>query len=84
MKLNDLNFEPHHLGIGTQAKHEFPNGYGVSVLTGEMFYTSIDGPFEVAILFNGDVCYDTPITSDVLGHQTADDVEDVMRRVEEL
>ena len=85
MKLDDLNFEAHPLcSGGTQAKHTFPNGYGVSILTGSMFYTSLSKPYEVAVTKNGDICYDTPITDRVLGRQTATDVEDVMRRVEGL
>ncbi len=85
MKLSDLNFKPHPMGMGgSQAEHEFPNGYGVSVITGSMFYTSDDAPYEIAIIKYGDICYDTPITDDVLGYQTEADVDDVLRQVEEL
>ena len=85
MKLNDLDFNSHPTGIGgTQAKHTFPNGYSVSVITGSMFYTSNASPYEVAVLKDGKVCYSTDVTDDVLGYQTAADVEDVMRRVEKL
>ncbi len=91
MKLSDLNFKPHPMGMGgSQAEHEFPNGYGVSVITGSMFYTSDDAPYEIAIIKrslkfkNGNICYDTPITDDVLRYQTEADVDDVLRQVEEL
>ena len=47
MKFSDLNFEQHFIEMGaTQAKHTFPNGYGVSVIAcvGLMFYTALEAP----------------------------------------
>lgn len=35
---NDLEFYTHRTGFGKQARMDFPNGYGVSVITGDMFY----------------------------------------------
>ena len=82
----DLVFEQHpNFGIGgftTQSTMKFENGYGVSVITGG--YGSESEPYEVAVLFEGDLCYTTHITDDVMGYQTADNVTKIMKQVQEL
>jgi len=89
MKINELKFEQRSDGIdGTTARVFFPNGYGASIITGAMFYTSYDAPYELAVL-HGDaekssLCYDTPITNDVLGYQTASDVERTLDEIASL
>ncbi len=83
----DLEFEERRLiglGLGQQARLDFPNGYGVSVGSGEFYYTNMNQPYEVAVMKDGQLCYDTPITDDVVGYQTEEDVTDIMRRVAEL
>lgn len=87
----DLEFKPHLAGDGLQARTEFPNGYGVSVVRfrlpydfGYGSYTSNETEWEVAILKDGGLTYETPITDDVIGHQTAEQVNEIMKRVQEL
>lgn len=80
----DLQFGPHKLGVGIHAIMYFDNGYGVSVVCGELFYSNGIDTYEVAILHNGDITYSTDITEDVLGRQTADQVSEIMRRVQKL
>ena len=58
---------------------EFPNGYGAFGLYGDGVHS-----FEVAVLKNGQVCYDTPITNDVMGYQTEEEVTDILRQIEML
>lgn len=85
MEFADLVFEPHPAKLGgTHAKHGFDNGFGVSVITGSLFYTSAEGPYEVGILHNDKLTYDTDITDDVLGYQTEADVTAILARVEAL
>lgn len=60
----------------------FPNGYGASVI--DTGYGSRDGLFELAVLADGKLCYTTPITSDVLGWLTADDVDATLAAIEAL
>jgi hypothetical protein len=84
MKTPELVFKTHHLGRGTQARIDFPNGYGASVVTGSMFYTDTDHPYELAVMLNGHLCYDTPITSDVCGHLTESDVDSLLEQIEAL
>lgn len=81
----DLTFKPHGTpGFRTHATMEFPNGYGISVITGEFSYSDDEHPYEVAVLKNGGLCYDTPITDDVIGYLTADDVTNIMKQIQEL
>ena len=69
---------------GIQAKVEFDNGYGVSVVRGFGTYGAEDGLYELAVTKNGRLCYDTPITDDVLGYLSPEDVERYMRMVRKL
>jgi hypothetical protein len=84
-RVKDLDFHVHSAGLGgTHALIKFPNGYGASVVTGEMYYTDPDHPYEVAVFHKGELCYDTPLTDDVLGHQTEEDVDEILRQIELL
>ena len=83
----DLKFESHGndaLGFDTQARMDFDNKYGVSVITGDSAYTSDSEPYEVAVMLNGSLTYDTDITDDVIGHCTEKMVTDIMKKVEKL
>lgn len=84
-EFKDLDFGAHSAGLGgTHATMVFDNGYGVSVITGRMFYTSEEKPYEVAVTKGGSLCYDTPITNDVLGYRTEEEVTEIMKQVQEL
>lgn len=85
-EFKDLTFGAHKtIGFGTQAKFQFDNGYGISVITGSSAYGDGDTPYEAAVLLSdGSLCYDTPVTEDVMGHLTADTVTDKMRQIQEL
>ena len=80
----DLEFKPHSIGNGLQAIMNFPNGYGISVVRFDGSYTSNDQEWELAIFHNGCLCYDTPITDDVIGHLTASGVTNIMEQVQQL
>lgn len=96
MDFRNLQFTSHRvLKKAHSAKIYFINGYGVSVISGSMFRSNgkpIDdetATFEVAILYQKGLIYDTPIsidgepvsTSDVLGHLTARQVSQVIEQV---
>ena len=49
---SDLVFKSHSVGTGTHARLDFTNGWGVSVVTGTMFYTSKAEPYELAIFLD--------------------------------
>ena len=65
--------------------YAFNNGYGASVVCNQNSYGGDNGLFELAVLDNnGDICYDTPITSDVIGYMTFDHVTRVLKSIESL
>ena len=92
---DDLVFEKHAMAIemesftdrysnATHAKLSFDNGYGVSVIFGDPFYSNGIDSYELAVLKDGDVCYNTPITDDVLGYLSKDEVTEVMKNIQGL
>lgn len=84
----DLEFKEHQLAKfykgAKQAIMEFENGFGVSVIFGSCFYSNGIDTYEVAVLKNGSLCYDTIITSDVLGGLTEFEVSEVIQKVQNL
>ena len=90
MNFTDLDFQPHPLykEDGVQAKHMFPNGYGVSIVRFPGSYGFQDDLYEVAIikgtLDEFEICYDTPIADDVLGHRDEQDINNILEEVQSL
>ncbi len=90
MKFSDLDFQDHPFygDDGIQAKYFFPNGYGVSVVRFPGSYGFYEDLYEVAVIKGNmddfELCYDTPITDDVLGHRDERDVEIIMEEVKNL
>jgi len=88
----DLKFKPYSSSksvLGSyegakQAIETFENGYGVSVVFGSCFYSNGIDNYEVAVLFNGSIAYDTGMTDDVMGYLTEDEVSEMMLKVEKL
>ena len=84
----DLDFQPHpnmgHVG-GVQARIQFENGYGASVVCTPYTYGGDKGLYEIAVLDNdGHITYDTPITNDVIGYLRPEDVTDVIEKIQLL
>lgn len=91
MKFADLEFKPHPIAIetgdptyGVQALVEFPNGYGASIIRTKHSYGGGGGLYELAVFRGNSIAYDTPVTSDVLGHLTESAVEDALDAIERL
>ena len=85
MEIKDLDFKTHKSSPdGKQAKVTFPNGYGASVITGEVFYTSETQPYEIAVLDDGSITYNTPVTDDVCGFLTESAANDILKQISEL
>jgi hypothetical protein len=80
----DLVFNLHPIGNGFQAVENFSNGYGVSVVKFDGSYGFQSDLWEVAVLKDGDICYSTEMTDDVIGHQTDEDVTNVMKKLQQL
>jgi len=74
----------HVLG-GLQCLFRFENGRGASVIRHRESYGGDEGFWELAVLdSSGALDYSTPITSDVLGGLTDDDVACALGRIEAL
>lgn len=67
-----------------QATMDFPNGYGVSVLLGDMWYSNGIDTYELAVMYEGSITYNTPVTDNVLGYITATQVSEAMKQIQEL
>lgn len=98
-QFKDLVFKQHEMtkdafllpsstrGVYMNAKHakmQFENGYGISVLKGTLFYSNGIDTYEVAVLDNNGICYNTSITNDVIGYVDADEVSNIMKQIQEL
>ena len=89
MKIEDLDFKPHPTSTsGTHAETFFANGYGTSIVTGRMFYTTDSQPYEIAVLKGtkeqSDICYSTDVTDDVLGYLTEDEANMTLKMISDL
>ena len=88
MKFVELDFKPMEHTGGVQAIERFPNGYGVSIVKHRFSYGGPEGLYELAVLkFTGedwDLTYDTPVTDDVEGRLTPEEVETLLDQVEKL
>lgn len=66
----------------------FPNGYGASIVSHPMTYGGHDGLFEIAVLRgnpdSAEICYKTPITSDVVGFLDFQGVADTLKKIAAL
>jgi len=87
-KFEDLKFEkiedaPYQIGV--KCRMVFENGYGVSVVSHTHSYGGSKGLFEIAVLGkDGDLTYDTPITNDVIGYLSREEVTGIMEQVQSL
>ena len=66
---------------GVQYEYTFPNGYGASVIKHSYSYGGKDGKWELAVLKDDELCYDTSITNDVLGHLTTGEVNVILDKI---
>jgi hypothetical protein len=79
---------PQHSGV--QKLYRFDNGYGASVVRHGFSYGGTEGLWELAVIqYRNEsedffLVYDTPITSDVIGDLTEDDVDDLLNKIEDL
>ena len=90
MTFNELTFEQDEDDMQESAWHFYDNNYGVSVVRGPYTFGGDKGLYELAIIYmapedkESRICYDTPITNDVMGHLAPEDVTEIMKQVSEL
>ena len=64
--------------LGPRKRVTYPNGYGASIIAMRT------GIFEVAVLHDGCVCYDTPLTDDVERFRTLEEAEAFAIKISQL
>lgn len=78
----DLVFETHlnpRHESGVQARMDFDNGYGVSVVKSPYTYGGDKGLYELAVFKDGHIHYDNAVANgDVVGYLRPEDVTDAM------
>ena len=87
-KYEEYHFETKNPG---QWAFKFPNNYGASVIKHPGSYGYYEDKFELAVLkFETEevseyhLCYDTPITDDVIGYLTEEEVFDRLEEIKQL
>ena len=82
-----VDSEPYAMG-GKQLIYRFENNYGASVVKNSFSYGGTQGKWELAVIkFDGEdfeLVYDTPITSDVIGYLSWDNVEEYLDQIAAL
>ena len=74
---------------GIQYIFKADNGYGASIVKHDFSYGGRDGLWELAVIQfkvtgDWDICYDTPITDDVLGRLSEDEVNEILEKIVKL
>lgn len=85
---NDLIFGQHInncIKDTKQARMQFENGYGISVLLGgEGIYSNGIDTYEVAILYDDELCYDSGLCDDIFAHRTQEEITQLMEKIQLL
>ena len=82
---DDIEFITYEELNGVGGKIMFDNGYGASVVRHDYSYGGKKGQYELAILDKeGELTYDTPITSDVMGYLSPKDVTEILIQIQDL
>ena len=69
---------------GVRRIYTFDNGYEASVVCHTNSYGGPEGLWELAVMLDDELVYDTPVTSDVIGWLTDADLATVLDQVEAL
>jgi len=81
----DLEFGLHPSGQGVQARIQFTNGFGASVVKTPYSYGGSQGKYELAVLDqDGRMTYSTEVTNDVVGYLKPDEVTEYLRQIQIL
>lgn len=85
MKFKDLEFKELPDLAGVYCRIQFDNGFGASIVKHEYSYGGKNGLYEIAVLDSGgEITYTTPITNDVLGYLSEEDVERHVNEIKNL
>jgi hypothetical protein len=68
-----------------RTKIAFDNGYTASIICLDIYSKGgEEGLFEVAIIHNDELVYDTPITNNVIGHLSFFEIAEVLNKIKNL
>ena len=82
---NDLEFKQDMQRGLNAARIMFDNGYGASVIIGPHTYGGEDGLYELGVLGKDKkLTYDTPVTDDIEGYLSEDDVTKLLEQIQKL
>ena len=82
---DDLEFKEHPNKMGgVIARIDFDNGYGASVAQTPLSYGGDQGFYELAVIKDNAVVYDTSVTNDTEGYLTPKDVTRLMEQIQKL
>jgi hypothetical protein len=65
-------------------RFKFENNYGASVIRGFYSYGGNQGLYELAVLYEDDITYNTEITNDVEGYLTGKEVVKLLNQIIKL
>lgn len=83
-RCKDVSRFDEFIGYREQYIYDFDNGFGASVIRHRYSYGGEDGLYELAVLKDGHLCYDTEITSDVCGYLSEEEVNELLHKIEAL
>ena len=69
---------------GIQYLADFDNKYSISIIKHSGSYGREEDKWEIAVLHNGELCYDSPVTDDVIGWLTDEEVIEYFFKVKFL
>ena len=82
---SDLKFkETRRHDSGVKALHKFANGYSASEIRTPYSYGGEEGLYDLAVLRGDRLDYTTPVTDDVKGWLSEDDVTRLLGEIEAL
>lgn len=73
--------QKHSSEDGLNYRVHYPNGYGASIVKHERSYGWKQDLWELAVLKDKELCYDTEITNDVCGYLTEEQVVSICGRI---
>ena len=82
--MNEYLIETNNHMEGIQKLSRFPHGYRASVVKHKGSYGYSKGLWELAVLYEGELCYDTEITNDVIGHLNDPEVDNILGQISRL
>lgn len=85
LEFKDRSIGSNIFGLGDikRARMDFENGYGISVIYEEGTYCDNDGSnYGVAVMKDGTVTFNTPITDSILSYLTPEQITAIMREIQ--